>query len=481
MMRLIEISLVSCLAACILYGCRKAETAEYPTGMQDPDVITMFEVDTESNLKNPYMGWTLYSAFSDIPKAFWTKVDQAAEKYAGALYIRWTWADMEPEEGKYAWEYNDKFKQYVDGAIERGLRLCFRVYIDSYAQGKNATPEWVLENAQCYPSGNFKTPYGDDPYFLEKYTNFITAFGSRFNDPSIVDYVDSYGLGWSGEENWIQWLDPDNSIEAHNKIVKTYERAFDKVINVINFGVRNEQEEAVVYDELGFSSRRDGYCSEWFTPSDQVRFSGLFPKQMLVAEACYSSMTDFSTTENGKWSDWTEYSRDIIDLALNTHVNYLDLRDATTTDRWIENNLEGVKQFLAKGGYRIYPAEVRYKSEENILTVQHSWMNYGIGVLPNNNVHLKNKYRISLGIFDDNGNLVKSILSKDAEVSDFIGSSQFTYTDEIDLSDISSGQYRLGIAIINTLENDSKDIKLAVKDATLLTGEWLYAGDVNIK
>lgn len=481
MMKLIEISMLSCLIAIGFFGCEKPGNPESASGMKDPDVITVFEVDTESNLKNPYMGWTLYSAFSDIPKAFWTKVDEAAEKYASTLYIRWTWADMEPEEGKYAWEYNDKFKQYVDGAIERGLRLCFRVYTDSYAQGKNASPEWVLGKAQCYPSGNFKTPYGDDPYFLEKYTAFIKAFGAKFNDPTIVDYVDSYGLGHSGEENWIQWIDPENSLEAHNRIVRAYEKAFDKVINVINFGVRNEQEEAVVYDELGFSSRRDGYCSKWFTTSDQIRFSGLFPKQMLVAEACYSSMTDFATTENGKWANWAEYSKDIIDLAINTHANYLDLRDATTTDRWIENNPEGVKLFLAKGGYRLYPAEVRYKYEENKLIVQHSWMNYGIGVLPNDNVHLRNKYKIALGIFDNDGNAVKKVLSQNAEVSGIIGDIPHTFTDEIDFNGIEAGQYSLGIAIINTIENDTKDIKLAVKNARLLNGEWLYAGDIDIR
>lgn len=468
------------LMAC---GCKKDKGPdESDSKMQDPDVIAVFEVDTETNLKNPYMGWTLYSTFADIPKAYWARVDEAAEKYAGALYIRWTWADMEPEEGRYAWEYNDKFKEYVQGAIDRDLRLCFRVYIDSYAQGKNATPEWVLEKAQSYTTdAQYFTPYGDDPYFLEKYTKFIRAFGERFNDPSYVDYVDSYGLGYSGEENNIRWLNPGKSLEAHNTIVKAYEEAFDKVINVINFGVRNDAEEAVVYDELGFSSRRDGYCSHWFTDSDQLRFSGLFPGQILVAEACYSAATDFSNTENAKWADWTDYSRDLIDLALKTHTNYLDLRDATTTARWLDNNPDGVKLYHEKCGYRIYPSEIRYKQEGNSLVVQHSWLNHGIGVLPNNNIHIRYKYRVALGLFDADGNLTSKLLSDGIEVSDLVNGKEIMATDELDLSGIASGKYRLGVAVINTLENDSKDIRLAVRNARLITGEWIYVGDVDIK
>ena len=468
------------IAALLVCGCEKESGS---AGMTDADVITIFEVDTESNLKNPYTGWTLYCPFADMPRAYWAKVSEVAEKYAGTLYIRWTWADMEPEEGRYAWDMNEKFIQFVEGARERGLRLCFRVYVDSYAQGKNATPQWVLDHARSYEpngsNGGYLTPYGDDPYFLEKYTKFIEAFGKKFNDPALVDYVDSYGLGFSGEENNIRWYNQDNALDAFSTIVRAYEKAFDKVINVVNYG-KSTEEAAIVYDELGFSTRRDGFCSHWFPESDQIAFSGLFPDQMLVGEACYSSDYDFATAENGKWGTWENYSRDLVEMALNTHVNYLDLRDAATALKWLELNPEGVRRFLAQGGYRIYPAEVRYKTEGDKVIVQHSWHNYGTGVLPNNNRHLNYKYRIALGLFDSSGELVSRTLSDGIEVSSLVNGAQLQATDEISLNALAPGSYRLGIAIVNTLENDSKDITLAVKDATKITGEYVYAGDIEI-
>lgn len=483
MKRVIMIS--AAIAAAVAFsGCRKDNGTDGPQKMTDADVITVFEADMETHLRNPYMGWTLYCPFNDIPSAYWRRMDEAAREYASILYIRWTWADMEPSEGQYAWDNNDRFKQFIEGARERGIRLCFRVYVDSYAQGKNATPQWVLDHAESYePNGNnggYLTPYGDDPYFLEKYTNFIRAFGEEFNDPTIVDYVDSYGLGFSGEENNIRWLDEENSIEAFSTIVRAYEEAFDKVVNVVNYG-KSDEEAAIIYDELGFCTRRDGYGMEqWFPAAERMKFASLFPEQMLVAEAGYSYDYDWSVAEGGKYGQWVNYSKDIVKLALETNVNYLDLRDATTTDHWLEENPDGVKEFLSKGGYRICPVEVRYKTENGRLTVQHSWVNYGVGILPNHNPHLGYKYRIALGLFDSEGREVTQLLSDQIEISRLVGGNELMATDEMDLTGIGPGRYRLGIAIINTRENDSKDITLAVKDPEKITGEWVYAGDVSI-
>ena len=39
----------------------------------------------------------------------------------------------------------------------------------------------------------------NDPVFLDKYTTFITEFGKKYNDASVVDYVDAIGIGWWGE------------------------------------------------------------------------------------------------------------------------------------------------------------------------------------------------------------------------------------------------------------------------------------------
>ncbi|MFV0391730.1 MAG: hypothetical protein ACK5KP_07600 [Paludibacteraceae bacterium] len=465
----------------------KQEVVPIDKNTADTTFVVNFKPDSVSNLKNPYMGWTLYSEGgknTDKPNTYWYLQDEAAQKYAGVYYIRWRWSDLEPEEGKYAWEYNDDFKGLIQGALDRNLRLAFRIYIDGRDNIKSATPQYVLDGAQTYdvlPAN--KTPYADDEFFLEKYVKFIKAFGAKFNDPTIVDYVDSYGLGWWGEEHNIQYKDASKKYDSHDRIVRAYAQAFDKVINVINFGVRDSKQEAVVYDELGFTSRRDGYASSYFPVSQQNQLMARFPQTPIIAEACYWGGTTISTVENGKWSSWPIYYKDVVELALKTKANYLDLRTDIETARYLSGAKSEVKKFLEKGGYRIYPKSVECTIDSNKMTLKHTWLNTGVGVLPNNNVHLRHKYKVAFALFDENDLPVKKWISEKIEVSELVNQKVITAIDELDISDIivrQSKTYQLGIAIINTLENDSKDIKLSITDAHLITGEWVHLATLNL-
>ncbi len=69
------------------------------------------------------MGWVLYAESTwsnDFPDAsvYW----QDAAPYvddATILYIRCTWAQMEPQEGHFAWDENANFQALVQGALDR--------------------------------------------------------------------------------------------------------------------------------------------------------------------------------------------------------------------------------------------------------------------------------------------------------------------------------------------------------------------------
>lgn len=486
-MKLRNIFLIS--IPCMLMSCSDKFEQD---GKDAATYETVFTLDDVSNLKNPYMGWTLYAEGGQLtgnPSAYWYLQDEAAEKYAGVFYLRWRWSDLEPEEGVYAWDCTDyakypicrDFQNYIKGALDRGLRLAFRIYVNGRDNHKAATPQYVLDGAETYiVEPGHRTPYADDEFFLEKYEKFIAAFGKEFNDPSIVDYVDSYGLGWWGEEHHIEYKNPNKKLESHNRIVRAYAKAFDKVINVINFGVRTEEQENVVYDELGFTSRRDGYASVHFPVSQQKEFVTRFPETPIIAEACYWGGAPISNQEGGKWPSWKDYYRDVVALALDTHANYLDLRTETETARYLEDALSDVKAFVSKGGYRIWPVSVSYCLNGKKLEVVHKWKNSGVGVLPNNNVHLRNKYKVSIAVFDRNRNMVLRVLSDKIDLSRLIGELVLESKESLDLSSLPSGSYTIGVGIINTIENDSKDIRLAVKNTEVLSGEYISAGELKL-
>ena len=75
-----------------------------------------------------------------------------AADYANILYIRMLWKDLEPEEGKYAWIYNEQYKWYIQKAKDKGLKLAFRVFF----HGVDGVPSYV------YEAGATESPIDDE-------------------------------------------------------------------------------------------------------------------------------------------------------------------------------------------------------------------------------------------------------------------------------------------------------------------------------
>ena len=54
---------------------------------------------------------------------------------------------MEPEEGKYAWLYDENYKKLIQGALDRGLKLCFRIYNNGQDNLRAGRPELLTTYA----------------------------------------------------------------------------------------------------------------------------------------------------------------------------------------------------------------------------------------------------------------------------------------------------------------------------------------------
>ena len=81
-------------------------------------------------------------------------------------------------EGKYAWIYDENYKKLIQGALDRGLKLCFRIYNNGQDNLRAGTPEYVRHaGAKGYTvkglKGDLWTPYPDDSVFQEKLEKFI--------------------------------------------------------------------------------------------------------------------------------------------------------------------------------------------------------------------------------------------------------------------------------------------------------------------
>ena len=455
------------------------------------DKVIHLRPDTASLLRNPCMGWGLYDDASgevQNAEAYWKTQDEAARKYGSFFYIRWRWSDMEPEEGKYAWLYDENYKKLVKGALDRGLKLCFRVYNNSQDNIRQSTPDYVRKaGAKGFMAkgggGELWTPYPDDPVFLDKLEAFVKALAGEYDNPEVVDFVDAYNIGWWGECHNIRLLDPANLEPVFDRITTIYSSNFKRVLLALPFGsqIGFETEKRVAIDPKGYVMRRDGLGSMWFTEREQEIAREMHGKTLLIGESCWwqscsDSVRPFATDKVFKLNTW----RDVYELtckqALNSGFNTLDLRELAETEGWTTRANDLVLQFISQGGYRLYPASVSLPVQAKIgekAEIVHTWKNLGTGYLPNNVKNWGYKYKPAFALLDGSNRVVKLYIDPDAEPSKWLQADGYSYTLPVAFDDIPAGTYRWAVAIVDQSKANTPGIKLAIEANTPVDGWYI--------
>ena len=90
--------------------------------------------ETDEILANPGMGWETFHRTADKDKNLPAWIPSTVH------YARWGWRELEPEQGKIAYEF-------LDGVLketrEAGQKLAFRVMCCSPDTGQPYHPEWL--------------------------------------------------------------------------------------------------------------------------------------------------------------------------------------------------------------------------------------------------------------------------------------------------------------------------------------------------
>ena len=450
------------------------------------------------------MGWGIYSD-NKIPDndVFWQRYGDIPEKYASFLYLRVFWSDMEPEEGKYIWEYDDNFKDLIATAAEKGLKLCFRVFYDSQDSRRQVTPDYVrqagaegyLSNCGCW------SPYPDDPVFLEKLQKFLYAFADRFDDPSIVDVIDAYNLGWWGEGHHVKLKNPDALRSVSLAVAGAYANAFDKVLLAINYHVEiTEPVLLEIINKYDFILRHDAFGSQWYGTFEKGFADKYgFPARPVIAESCYwfvgqdkgQNVSESGLDDTERWRNderikgmesWRDCYLATYSDAEKAHANTLDLREYREARSWVSEAPDLVQAFVLNGGYRFTPVRIRYPrmfKKGSEISIIHEWVNNGFGMLPSSNSRWGDKYHPAFALMDSQGEIV-SILGCDEHVhpSDWVKGTSYMCESNFIAADCPPGKYKLAVAILDV--NTSKPgINLSVDGVTVVDG-WTILGNCRV-
>jgi hypothetical protein len=152
------------------------------------------------------------------------------------VYIRFNWADAEPEQGRYNWKLID---DVIAAWKPRGATVAMRVMTCSaHSAGYYTSPKWLFD-AGCKSfdyvrggddptSGGKRIPRIEpdysDPLYLKHHGAFLSELGKRYDGSPAVEFLDigSYGI-------WGEWHTSNAApVEVRKQIVDLYLAAFKK-------------------------------------------------------------------------------------------------------------------------------------------------------------------------------------------------------------------------------------------------------------
>jgi len=438
-------SLLICLLG-LLYGCSSGNKT-----------IVVRPVEIDSFLLNPGRG------FTSTGNMFNDNIANRRHPLCGVNQQRYYWTQLEPKEGEINFAI-------IDSAIARsarnGQQLNFRVMCQDEDM---VLPEWAI-------AAGVKSPYYDNPVFIEKQINLIKALGVRYDGNRDVCFVDIGSIG-----QWGEWhIDPEAA--DPNKIIFPNNENAKKIIDAYTESFKKTPLCALIaYKQpYGFSyaiAQKTGWRADCWGDMDSLGWNhmkGVYPQAMEQANA----------DENWKYGpvaletcwtmeEWHKRGWDIdyiLSKALEWHANSVNNGSQQIPEEWRDK----VMAFEKKLGYRFVLREFSYPSiirSGKPVELRMQWEN--IGVAP-----IYNPYTLAIRLTSGTGPGKTYIIPTDADIRKWLpGAIEVNATLSLP-PEAPAGKYQLAIGIVDK-DTQEPDIQLAISGRT--SEGWYPMGQVEVE
>jgi len=137
------------------------------------------------------------------------------------------WNELEPEEGRYAFE--DWERRFWSRENARGKHVIFRVHIDR-PHFPSGLPRWLRDQGvRTTPYSDYgggESPDYENPRLVRALERFIAALGKRYDEHPRVAFVQLGLLGFWGEWHTYPRLELFASEATQRRVIDAYHRAF---------------------------------------------------------------------------------------------------------------------------------------------------------------------------------------------------------------------------------------------------------------
>lgn len=424
-----------------LSGCA-ADRSQAPASARDAvpaasKTITVHPSVSDEILYNPGMG------FADFHFGLERKPAIPAEHPRSTVaYFRWSWAQLEPEEGRYAFDFVDNI---IAQAKAKGETLAFRIMTE-YEEG---TPAWLIrKGVESFKETDGSFPDYNHPLFRDYHERLIAAFGARYDGSPDIDHVDIGSVGCWGEWNTACCL-PEQvpqcerlfpTGEVQRAIVDSYLRHFAKTPLVMLHGGPLAYATAQGAGWRGDCFGDYGYFMPTWNHMDHAYEPVL--KDPVVADAWKRGPVQFEVC--GYIQDWYDKGFDlerILQKGLEWHVSVLNAKSHPLPAAW-RSRLE---QFQKELGYRFVLRSLTHDAAVaagRTLPVRAEWEN--VGVAP-----IYRPWPLAYRLRNGAGQIVAQRTS-DVDVRTWLPKALQTREEMISIpAGLAPGTYQLDVAILD--------------------------------
>lgn len=339
--------------------------------------VTVEPEISDEVLANPGMGWQTFGSFADGP------ANQDAPPSAAA-YFRFTWNELEPEEGQIRFALIDRLLARARAA---GQRLSVRVQCANGPPYREAlgVPQWLKAKGCRGFRYRFRgagveywVPDFADPLFRDAHLRFIAALGQRYDGHPDVDLLDIGSVGLWGE--W-HMSGTDVAMPApavQRSLITAWISAFPKTPKVIN--IDSEIGMSMARD-LGLGWRADCLGDYGFFSSTWNHMEDKYPRVLAAshsedlwkrAPVAFESCGDMRI-----WINKGYNLRKIFDYALNQHVSYFNNKSVPIPP---EGRAEAFR-LARRMGYRLVLKRLGHPADAargSVMQVTMTWDNEGV-------------------------------------------------------------------------------------------------------
>lgn len=383
-------------------------------------------------------------------------------------YLRFGWADFEPEHGRYDWSIIDNA---IASAKQKGSKIAIRIMTCSpHSRGYYTSPKWLFdEGCKSYEylvggddptSGGVRIPRIEpdysDPLYLLRHGEFIKALAEKYDESSEIEFFDIGSYGY-----WGEWHTPNPApVATRKKIVDMYFDAFKKTPMVF----MSDDAEVLGYAiEKGAGLRRDGVGSRWH--EENWIGSAKYAAVKGMADVWKHSPVVFEWYGNYEYLLQRGWSFD-------TAVNFMLRNHVTVINDNIGNvpadKMPQIEKLSRFAGARIVLSELTHEESVkrgSLLNINMIWSNTGAG-------KIYKPYILRFFLLDQRNNVVFTADSQSDPCSWLPGNFALDESILIPIA-LQKGQYKLALAVLSKTD-DRSSFRLAI-DVPEINGMYILS------